>query len=415
MEKISKIAKLYREFNLESDYFYMLDSTIVIMEYTPPTTGNPKTRFFWAVIKVILVILFVCFSYEEYLVTTRMWENIDNFIFFTDLYCMALISFMRSVFFAYHDRELAQLKRYLNSKVCKRDDPHAFELRKKCYQKNNKILLVVLSWTMFNASLWTLSNVVFNIEVFCFPFAREQLPRGWLLALEVLYGTLIVVWAQTYWMGITKYSLILSTMHDELQVIVWQFESLFEKVASKYILEAQELSLMDNRMKDSYWKDLSDAVTEAVHHHSEFIRYYGLLADISSANLFILLTASTILFTINLFMFMLTMDFQALDLGWVCLVESFVYTMLYEAISQEHNRIVHFAYGADWLSSVSRTSEHQKRCYNSIKQNILLLQLQVNGGLETKAGGAISMSRETFYELMKMAYSMLTFLLQLKE
>ncbi|KAL1377149.1 hypothetical protein pipiens_001551 [Culex pipiens pipiens] len=91
--------------------------------------------------------------------------------------------------------------------------------------------------------------------------------------------------------------------------------------------------------------------------------------------------------------------------------ETYLCCSMMDTLQTENKRIAEYVYVIDWLSVCRRTSDSQRKSAKCIRQNALLLQLQIHEGLKIRAGNMFTVERETFANLMRVVYSLLTFIL----
>ncbi|KAL1377148.1 hypothetical protein pipiens_001550 [Culex pipiens pipiens] len=92
--------------------------------------------------------------------------------------------------------------------------------------------------------------------------------------------------------------------------------------------------------------------------------------------------------------------------------ETYLCCTMMDTLQTENKRIAEYVYVIDWLSVCRRTSDSQRKSAKCIRQNVLLLQLQIHEGLKIRAGNMFAVNRETFANLMRVVYSLLTFILR---
>ncbi|EDS39193.1 conserved hypothetical protein [Culex quinquefasciatus] len=89
--------------------------------------------------------------------------------------------------------------------------------------------------------------------------------------------------------------------------------------------------------------------------------------------------------------------------------EAYMCCSMLSCIHAENERISKHLYVIDWLGTIKRTSARQRRHAKSVRQNGQLLQRQVHGDLKIRAGGMFPVDLQTYSQLMRFVYSLLTF------
>lgn len=157
-----------------------------------------------------------------------------------------------------------------------------------------------------------------------------------------------------------------------------------------------------------------------------------MLKSIFSINILILFASTAFITTVNTLLFITDLSLVRLPLQLVAIQFAFEAYMCCSMLSSIHTeviidlnfpenyQIVHsfffqneriskHLYAIDWLGTIKRTSESQRRHAKSVRQNGLLLQRQVHGDLKIRAGGMIPIDLQTYTQLMRFVYSLLTF------
>ncbi|KAL9697805.1 hypothetical protein quinque_001246 [Culex quinquefasciatus] len=92
--------------------------------------------------------------------------------------------------------------------------------------------------------------------------------------------------------------------------------------------------------------------------------------------------------------------------------ETYLCCNMMDTLQTENKRIAEFVYVIDWLSVCRKSSNSQRKSAKCIRKNALFLQQQIHGGLKIRAGNMFAVNRETFANLMRVVYSLLTFILR---
>lgn len=72
------------------------------------------------------------------------------------------------------------------------------------------------------------------------------------------------------------------------------------------------------------------------------------------------------------------------------------------------------AYAMDWMTSITVPRRNMED-YRIVKRTALIVQAQAQQGFGFRAGGMFDMNLEMFMQIMKMCYSLITFLMQTQE
>ncbi|XP_058823334.1 uncharacterized protein LOC131684450 [Topomyia yanbarensis] len=411
MEKLKKYINPFPEFSLDGDYFYSLDIACVMLEFKPPLSKRTSLRIAWAVLKVLLMLQYLCFT--VHLCRTIIAQDIEKFATILNMHFFLTVSIFRAAALAYHRDTLIKLKQEINEKSCQRDDADAYEMRKNIFIWNNKFLVMMYCYNTTNMFIWCFTTGLYD-ELFKIPFSLDMLPTALHWLIDVAFVLITVPWSYTGWLSFKEFMVILRVMRVELAIVVRQFDPLFRNVTER--LEITDSSPVSVFQQKQYWAQLESSFSSAISHHSSFINNYQRLRTIASINFFVLLTSAGLMISISMFLTLLRPSFDRLPMQLFavqCLFETYLCCSMFTSLEEVNDQIASYVYAIDWLSMVPRSSDIDFKCYKSIRQNALILQRQVHGGFTVRAGGMFELNIETFAGMVKLIHTLLTCMSQM--
>ncbi|XP_062704614.1 uncharacterized protein LOC109418896 [Aedes albopictus] len=418
MNKITRIwRQCFHEFHISYDYFWLADALCLISEQRPPLTKRASIRFLWTTLSILHAFQYGCFVIQLIHCLKQSPVNKHQFAAIVNLMIPLAVAVVRGMCLANQRESVLKLKRYINSKICQRDDVRSFELRKQQYRKINRNLAAFHCVTTANSVVWALTAGLHGDEVFKVPFQLTKEFESLQNVIDVGYAVLLIPWCFTLWYSPTQFVPILSFFNTELRIIVAQFDGLFENVKVNYTLELNDRTEMTMAQRTRFWAELDVAFKDAISHHSSYISHFELLRKISRLNFFVFLCSSAAIITFNIFPIIVNPSLEHLPLLLLALqyaCESYLCCSMFSSLESENRRIAKYVYGIDWLCEerYDAANELDRIHRKSIKQNALILHQRVNKALAVKAGDMFPLTLETFSHMMKSVYSLLTLLLQ---
>lgn len=244
-----------------------------VSEQRPPLTKRFGIRVLWMILSVLHTFQYFCFVFRLIRCIRQTPVDMEIFTALTNLVVPLGVAILRGLCLAYHRDAVLELKQYVNSKSCQRDDNvGAFELRRQMFRKVNRNLVAFHCLTTLNSCIWALTSGLHG-DFYKIPFAMDGLPDALKQAVDLGFATLLIPWCFTIWHSTTLFVPLLSILRTELSIIVGQFEGLFEKVVANYALEPADLDRLPTIQRSRFWAELDMTFKGAISHHSEFIRY----------------------------------------------------------------------------------------------------------------------------------------------
>ncbi|XP_021707260.1 uncharacterized protein LOC23687463 isoform X2 [Aedes aegypti] len=178
-----------------------------------------------------------------------------------------------------------------------------------------------------------------------------------------------------------------------------------------------ELRYGDSLTASRMWSTIRADFKQAAVYHSNFIEHVILLKQVSYISFLVLLSATAIFVTLNSFLCVIDFSSDALGLlvfGSICGMECFFTCKMLDELDEINMKIAKNAYALDWMTSISVPSANMDD-YRNIKHTALIVQAKAQQGFWFRAGGMFDMNLEMFMQIMKICYSMITFLMQTQE
>lgn len=186
-----------------------------------------------------------------------------------------IISVFRGGCLAYHRHSIQQLKKFINSRVCLWDNVEAFEMRKATFRRNIKYMAIFQLTCTLNCIVWV-STDFWKADVLQIPFLYDYIPVRLGFWIKLMYALMYHSWSVMVYTSVAQFGTILNSLRTELQVIVMQFETLFESVVTNYVVRKEDLSSLDKTEGDAFWNELAITFKSAISHHGSFVRYVSL-------------------------------------------------------------------------------------------------------------------------------------------
>ncbi|EJY57521.1 AAEL017305-PA [Aedes aegypti] len=413
MEKVKRLWTR-QEFDIDSDYFKLIDSICLLFEQRPPLTDRCGIKVVWTALSVFHGFQYICYSIQLVRCAYKSPINMEELTSIGNLLVVLTVAVIRGLSLAYHRDNMLELKRYVNKKSCRRSDPDAFALRKRKYLKINRYAAWFYIVTTMNSFTWAFTTGL-QEDIFKIPYLIDGLSGSTRKSINVFFSLLFVPWCYTVWYSPTQFITLLSILHTELTIIVGQFEGLFHKVIEKYAFDAYELNHMTKMQINRFWFNLDNEFKNALSHHIAFVRKLSLLRKVSNVNFFIFLCSSTLITTFNIFLFLVEPSLGRVPLLLMAIQyisETYLCCTMFNNLENENDRINYLVYARDWLNEVIKHRTYDRPYCASIFRNAIFLHQQVGSGLTIRAGGIFPLNLRTFTSMMKSVYSLLTLLLQ---
>uniref|UniRef100_A0A8D8B6Q1 (northern house mosquito) hypothetical protein n=1 Tax=Culex pipiens TaxID=7175 RepID=A0A8D8B6Q1_CULPI len=304
IRKTSQYLLRLVEFNVQSNYFWLVDRLHVLFDLSIPPSTRPLVRNVWLTIKILTFLQYTHHMVQLFRTAFDSMATAEEFITIFNMCIVLTTALGRAACLAYHRSAILSLKGYINSKNCLRDDPLSFELRKATFVRNIKLTAVFTCYTTLNATYYYFTEFR-TASVFRMPLPAEVFPARLSYCIETLSSVVGISWSVVLFISLTQFGTLLNSLCTELTVIVQQFDGMFEQVVANCALNTLELAESNENERTKFWRRLDSTFTNAISHHSSFVSHQQRLKSVSSINFFILLTSAALMITVNTFMFII--------------------------------------------------------------------------------------------------------------
>nr|XP_019527331.2 uncharacterized protein LOC109399349 [Aedes albopictus] len=414
MKTIAGLWKTVRYYKHDSDFFLLVDFLVDICGYYPPK-WNPFALFAWRILKVGQLIQYTFYGYHCYLSAAK-WRNILYFSLNINLFVGLSVGLFRGLALAYYHDDLAKLKHFMNSRNCGKDDAKANYSRKLHFWANNRLVLIGSTILVLNAIHWCLTTA-FTEDLFQIPFSLEFLPSSVANVIIYYYSFQMLIQNLGYWQSFFQFGLMLSLLKNELLILSDYFESVYDRAFQVCCDNDLELKYEDSSTASKMWVAIRTDFIRAAAYHSDYIDHINLLKRVTYISFLVLLSATAIFVTLNSFLCVIDFSSDALGLlvfGSICGMECFFICRFLDELDEINQDLGMKAYAMDWMTSIT-VPRRNMGDYRIVRRTALIVQAQAQQGFGFRAGGMFDMNLEMFMQIMKMCYSLITFLMQTQE
>lgn len=232
---------------------------------------SPRAKLASVVVNIVMALQVICATVQLCLVMQDETRDVDRMVLMFDQEYIFLVSLARMGFVIYHRRSIETLKKYINSKVCLRNNAEAFELRSKNHGNNLKCVALFQFIACFNTTFWIFACVL-KVDDLKIPFVLDYLPKSVGFLVKTIHGFVFQFWPIVFNVSLMQFGVILSCLHTELDVIVLLFKDVQRKV-KLFCSEERTISNNHNRTRtDQSWHELKETFDDVLTHHSAFVR-----------------------------------------------------------------------------------------------------------------------------------------------
>lgn len=220
-------------------------------------------------LKVGQVVQYTFYGYHCYQSAVN-WRDILYFALNINLFVILSVGLFRAVTLAYYQRQLDEVKRFVNSRQCGKDDAKANYTRKLRFWINNRLVLGGLVMLVLNASNWCLT-AAFSEDLYQIPFSLQFLPRPVANVIVYYYSFQMLMQNLTYWQSFFQFGMLLSLLRNELLIVSEYFESIFDRAFQVCCEDDLELWYGDSLVASKIWRTVRIDFNQAAAYYSEFV------------------------------------------------------------------------------------------------------------------------------------------------
>lgn len=387
----------YYEYNCDSEFFVGMNICALVGKIQMDSDDRGPKRL-WKLFRVAMVLVFGLIGWRFYLDEVEGELEFVKLINNVFICSILLVTSVRSALIGWCYGDSGKIRTYCNGRQFLREDPEVFEIRRKAYFVVKNVTVVILSNLVVFLSA---PSLMIDVPAFRLPFTIPNMEWATYVCQNV-HILMIMTVGVNFMMNVLIIFMILFGLITEGKVVDCAFSRVFDQA-------------LNHQDESGFWTELNDRFDECIEQHSLLLKKIALMRNLFESTFLVTYYSTTLhiaggaFFLISSFksfdMYML----QMINVIVMQIIECFILSRWTTLLNDVHESIGDTVYDLDWPQQLQH-SERFSAQYEAVRAKIVLTIERCNQPLRFSRGAHFEFTQEKFTELMNTAYSLVTFL-----
>lgn len=369
-------------------------------------SANRSFRWLWALFRIVMVLVFGLIGWRFYLDVVEGELEFVKLINNVFICSILLVTSVRSALIRWYYADIGEIRAYCNGRQFLREDPEVFETRRRAYFVVKNVSVVILSNLVVFLSA---PSLMIDVPAFRLPFTIPNMEWATYVCQKV-HILLIMTIGVNFVMNVLIIFMVLFGLITEGKVVGCAFSRVFDQA-----LNRQDESGSVPQRTQAFWNELNDRFDECIEQHVLLLKKVALMRNLFESTFLVTYYSTTLhiaggaLFLISSFKSFDMYMVQMINVIVVQIIECFILSRWTTLLNDVHESIGDTVYDLDWPQELQH-SERFSAQYEAVRAKIKLTIERCNQPLRFSRGEHFEFTQEKFTELMNTAYSLVTFL-----
>uniref|UniRef100_A0A182Y4Z1 Odorant receptor n=1 Tax=Anopheles stephensi TaxID=30069 RepID=A0A182Y4Z1_ANOST len=393
---LQRCRRLLERLYIERDFFRPYEILLALPGFHLVDGFRRKTwvRVLFFVSRIVLLLQYAIWADRCYLGLINAPQHSGKALHYGNTFGVLTMMLVRMLVVRWYLPNVEQLMRYLRGQ--QRHRKSRSTTHRVSYRKIANIAVTFQLIGLADRVVFCFSRT-YREELYQMPSNLVDLGWPMVVALHVFSFDFASRWAAAFNVSLTGTNSIMMGLYDELVDIADDYSRMFEVRGSD----------------GEFWTGLERHIAQTVKRHESFIRELNQLKPFLQITFLVMFYSAALFLAIGMFMITAngTTTYDVILSGFLfaLLLECYWCCRLVDRLNDMNTQIGKHLYNLAWPTELQYTWADRSR-YRQARSSLLIMMSSTQKTLGISCGGMFEMSSEAFASLVKMTYTVLTFL-----